>query len=101
MNTQEFLEKLEQDVKANNLAIVEKFQAVGQNPEAIYAIAQEAGLTDSFEAFEAEMLKQTEAVRGELSDEELLAIAGGMGPTETVGSCIGAAAALGFLGSLI
>ena len=58
MITKEFLEKIEQDVKENNLAIAEKIQAAGKNPEAVYAIAQEVGVTDSFEVFQEEMHPQ-------------------------------------------
>ena len=104
MNTKEFLEKVEQDAKENNFTIIEKIQTAGKNPEVVYAIAKENGLTDSFEAFEAEMIKQSEAMSGELSDEELLSVAGGestgfyvtMGITGT-----GTIAAMGFLASAV
>ena len=89
MNTQEFVAKLEQDAKENNLAILEKILAAGKNPEAVYAIAQEVGVTDSFEAFQAEMQKQYESLSGELTDEELLAIAGGEGELYAVGCTVG------------
>ena len=90
MNTQEFIEKIEQDAKENNFAILEKIQAVGKNPEAVYAIAKEAGLTDSIEVFQAEMKKLYEAMSGELTEEELLAIAGGeMTEGEKTGSIVG------------
>ena len=77
MRTKDFVEKLEQDAKENNLVIMEKIQTVGKNPEAVYAIAQEAGVTDSFEVFQEEMKKAYDALNMELSDEELLAVAGG------------------------
>ena len=89
MNTQEFFKKLEQDEKENNLVVLEKIQAAGKNPEAVYAIAQEIGLTDSFEVFKAEMTKMYEAVSAELSDEELLAIAGGLTSDEKLALGIG------------
>ena len=105
MNMKEFLEKLEQDVKENNFELAEKIQAAGKNPEAVYAVAKEAGLTDSFEVFEAEMLKQYEALGGELNDEELLAIAGGLSETaETAvlhGTCTATVGALSFLASAV
>ena len=90
MNTKEFIEKLEQDAKENNFSTLEKIQAVGKNTEAVYAIAKETGLTDSFEVFQAEMTKQYEAMSTELSDEELLSVAGGLSE--------GGAAAIGFAG---
>lgn len=91
MNTKEFIAKLEQDVKEGNLAIAEQIQAAGKNPEAVYAIAVEAGLTDSFEVFQAEMELQYETMSTELSDEELEAIAGG---TDMIDKCCGAAGAI-------
>jgi hypothetical protein len=101
----EFLEKLEQDVKENNFEIAEKIQAAGKNPEAVYAVAKEAGLTDSFEVFEAEMLKQYEASGGELNDEELLAIAGGLSEKVETGICHGTitatVGAMGYLASAV
>ena len=90
MRTKDFVEKLEQDAKENNLVIMEKIQAVGKNPEAVYAIAQEVGVTDSFEVFQAEMAKLYEAMSGELTDEELLAVAGGeLSREEKIGMGIG------------
>ncbi len=77
MTTKEFIEKLNLDAKENNTEIVAKIQAVGKNPEAVYAIAKEAGVTDSFEDFKAEMTAQYEAMSKELSEEELASIAGG------------------------
>ena len=90
MRTKDFVEKLEQDAKENNLVIMEKIQTVGKNPEAVYAIAQEVGVTDSFEVFQAEMAKLYEAMSGELTDEELLAVAGGeLTSEEKIGMAIG------------
>ena len=90
MNTQEFIEKIEQDAKENDFAILEKIQAVGKNPEAVYAIAKEAGVTDSFEVFEAEMTQTYEAKASELSEEELLAVAGGLSKAGGAATVIGA-----------
>ncbi|MBQ5615859.1 MAG: hypothetical protein IIU81_06020 [Peptococcaceae bacterium] len=90
MRTKDFVEKLEQDAKENNLVIMEKIQAVGKNPEAVYAIAQEVGVTDSFEVFQAEMTKMYENMSMELTDEELLAVAGGeLTSEEKIGMAIG------------
>ena len=77
MNAKEFIAKIEQDAKENNFAVLEKIQAAGKNPEAVYAIAQEVGVTDSFEVFQAEMTQAYKAMTAELSEEELLAVAGG------------------------
>ena len=71
MTTKEFAEKLNQD-------ILEKILAAGKNPEAVFAIAKEAGVTDSFEDFKAEMIAQYAAISKELSEEELAPIAGGV-----------------------
>jgi predicted ribosomally synthesized peptide with nif11-like leader len=78
MTTKEFVAKLNQDAKENNTEIVAKIQAVGKDPEAVYAIAKEAGVTDSFEDFKAEMTAQYETMSKELSEEELAQIAGGV-----------------------
>ena len=94
MNTQEFIEKLEQDARENNLAILEKIQAVGQNPEAVYAIAKEAGVTDSFEVFQAEMTQAYKAMTAELSEEELLAVAGGLTNEDIGGIALGVGSAV-------
>ena len=94
MNTKEFIEKLEQDAKENNLAILEKIQAVGQNPEAVYAIAKEAGVTDSFEVFQAEMTQAYKAMTAELSEEELLAVAGGLTNEDIGGIALGVGSAV-------
>ena len=94
MNTKEFIEKLEQDAKENNLAILEKIQAVGQNPEAVYAIAKEAGVTDSFEVVQAEMTQAYKAMTAELSEEELLAVAGGLTNEDIGGIALGVGSAV-------
>ena len=79
MTTKEFIERLNKDAEETNNGIFEKIQEAGKNPEAVYAIAKEAGLTDSFEDFQAEMKKMYDSMTEEgLSEEELLAIAGGL-----------------------
>ena len=79
MTTKEFIERLNKDAEENNNEIFEKIQEAGKNPEAVYAIAKEAGLTDSFEDFQAEMKKMYDSMTEEgLSEEELVAIAGGL-----------------------
>ena len=79
MTTKEFIERLNKDAEENNNEIFEKIQEAGKNSEAVYAIAKEAGLTDSFEDFQAEMKKMYDSMTEEgLSEEELLAIAGGL-----------------------
>lgn len=79
MTTKEFIERLNKDAEENNNEIFEKIQEAGNNSEAVYAIAKEAGLTDSFEDFQAEMKKMYDSMTEEgLSEEELLAIAGGL-----------------------
>ena len=90
MTTKEFVAKIEQDAKENNFAIVEKIQAAGENPEVIYSIAKEAGVTDSYEVFTAEMTQTYEAKRAELTDEELLTVAGGMSKVGGAITVIGA-----------
>ncbi len=77
MTTKEFIEKLNQDAKENNTAIVAKIQTAGKDPEAVYTIAKEAGVTDSFEDFKAEMKNWYESMSQELSEEDLANIAGG------------------------
>ena len=88
MTTKEFAEKLNQET-------LEKIQAAGKNPEAVYAIAKEAGVTDSFDMFKAEMTAQYEAVAQELSEEELAAVAGGGDGWKIAGGVTGAVAAGG------
>ena len=78
MKTKEFIEKLNQGAEGNNAELIEKIQEVGKNPEAVYAIAKEAGLTDSFEDFQAEMKIVYDSMAEGLSEEELVAIAGGL-----------------------
>ena len=78
MTTKEFIERLNKDAEENNNEIFEKIQEAGKNPEAVYAMAKEAGLTDSFEDFQAEMKIVYDSMAEGLSEEELLAIAGGL-----------------------
>ena len=78
MKTKEFIEKLNQGAEGNNAELIEKILEVGKNPEAVYTIAKEAGLTDSFEDFQAEMKIVYDSMAEGLSEEELLAIAGGL-----------------------
>ena len=75
MTTKEFIEKLEQEGGA---AILKKMMAAGKNPEAVHAIAQEAGLTDSFDVFKAELTALSESMSQDLTDEQLASIAGGL-----------------------
>ena len=100
MTAKEFIAKIEQDAKENNFAVLEKIQAAGKNPEAVYAIAQEVGVTDSFEVFQAEMTQAYKAMTAELSEEELLAVAGGAsvvaGAVCGVYAVVGVAIAAGF-----
>ncbi len=84
MTTKEFIEKLNLDAKENNTEIFAKIQAAGQNPEAVYAIAKEVGVSDSFEDFKAEMKAWYESMAQELSEDELAAIAGGASTGEIV-----------------
>ena len=69
MKTKEFIEKLNQGAEGNNAELIEKIQKVGKNPEAVYTIAKEAGLTDSFEDFQAEMKKVYDSMAEGLSEE--------------------------------
>ena len=85
MTTKEFIERLNKDAEENNNEIFEKIQEAGKNPEAVYAIAKEAGLTDSFEDFQAEMKKMYDSMTEEgLSEEELVAIAGGLSEEDAI-----------------
>ncbi len=91
MTTKEFVAKLNQDAMENNTEIFAKIQAAGKDPEAVYAIAKEAGVSDNFEDFKAEMTAQYEAMSKDLSEDELAAIAGGI--TDMAGLNFGVAAA--------
>ena len=84
MTTKEFIERLNKDAEENNNEIFEKIQEAGKNPEAVYAIAKEAGLTDSFEDFQAEMKIVYDSMAEGLSEEELVAIAGGLNKEDAI-----------------
>lgn len=84
MKTKEFIEKLNQGAEGNNAELIEKIQEVGKNPEAVYTIAKEAGLTDSFEEFQAEMKIVYDSMAEGLSEEELVAIAGGLNKEDAI-----------------
>ena len=101
MTTKEFIEKLNQEAKENNFAVIEKIQAAGKNPEAVYAIAKETGVTDSFEVFQAEMTQAYKDLTSELTEEELLAVAAGMSTKDAVGLGVGASTVAGVASSLI
>ena len=101
MTTKEFIEKLNQEAKENNFAVIEKIQAAGKNPEAVYAIAKETGVTDSFEVFQAEMAQAYKDLTSELTEEELLAVAAGMSTKDAVGLGVGASTVAGVASSLI
>ena len=89
MKTKEFIEKLNQGAEGNNAELIEKIQEVGKNPEAVYTIAKEAGLTDSFEDFQAEMKKVYDSMAEGLSEEELVAIAGGLSKEDAIFDVVG------------
>ena len=84
MKTKEFIEKLNQGAEGNNAELIEKILEVGKNPEAVYTIAKEAGLTDSFEDFQAEMKIVYDSMAEGLSEEELVAIAGGLNEEDAI-----------------
>lgn len=84
MTTKEFIERLNKDAEENNNELFEKIQEAGKNPEAVYAIAKEAGLTDSFEDFQAEMKIVYDSMAEGLSEEELVAIAGGLNEEDAI-----------------
>ena len=89
MKTKEFIEKLNQGAEGNNAELIEKIQEVGKNPEAVYTIAKEAGLTDSFEDFQAEMKIVYDSMAEGLSEEELVAIAGGLSKEDAIFDVVG------------
>ena len=89
MTTKEFIERLNKDAEENNNEIFEKIQAAGKNPEVVYAIAKEAGLTDSFEDFQAEMKIVYDSMAEGLSEEELVAIAGGLSKEDAIFDVVG------------
>lgn len=73
MDTKAFLEKVAVEVKEDNFDTMERIKAA-ESDEALYTIAQEAGLTDSYEVFMEEISKMS---GDELSEEDLEAVSGG------------------------
>ncbi|MGN0648816.1 MAG: Nif11-like leader peptide family RiPP precursor [Oscillospiraceae bacterium] len=84
MTTKEFIEKFSKDE-----ALARKMSGC-KSPEEAYETAKEAGLTDDIETFKAVMTEFNKQVKGELSDNELENVAGGMSTAAEV--------ALGVLG---
>ncbi|MGN0648811.1 MAG: Nif11-like leader peptide family RiPP precursor [Oscillospiraceae bacterium] len=72
MNTQEFIEKMSKDE-----TLAKKMEGC-KSPEEAFEAAKEAGLTDDIDSFKAVMTAVNKRANGELSDEELENIAGGM-----------------------
>ncbi|MGN0649298.1 MAG: Nif11-like leader peptide family RiPP precursor [Oscillospiraceae bacterium] len=72
MTTQEFIEKMSKDE-----ALAKKLSEC-KAPEEAYEVAKEAGLTDDFEAFKTIMTAVNKRIKGELSDDELDDVAGGV-----------------------
>ncbi|MGN0648820.1 MAG: Nif11-like leader peptide family RiPP precursor [Oscillospiraceae bacterium] len=75
MNTQEFIKKMSDDE-----ALAKKMEGC-KSPEEAFETAKAAGLTDDFESFKAVMTAVNKMVNGELSDDELDEVAGGMSKT--------------------
>ena len=71
MRIKEFFEKMTRDE-----ALCKKLGAC-KTPEEAYAIARETGLTDDFETFTSVMTAVNKQIKGELSDDELDAVAAG------------------------
>ncbi|MGN0648819.1 MAG: Nif11-like leader peptide family RiPP precursor [Oscillospiraceae bacterium] len=98
MTTQDFINKMAEDE-----ALSKKLSEC-KSPEEAYETAKAAGLTDDFESFKAVMTAVNKRVNGELSDDELEAVAGGTCSPEfqrkyalggiTVAVALGTAAAL-------
>ncbi|MGN0648822.1 MAG: Nif11-like leader peptide family RiPP precursor [Oscillospiraceae bacterium] len=72
MTTQEFIKKMADDEKLS------KKLSDCKSPEEAYAVAKEAGLTDDIDTFKAVMTAVNKQLNGELSDDELENVAGGM-----------------------
>ncbi|MGN0648813.1 MAG: Nif11-like leader peptide family RiPP precursor [Oscillospiraceae bacterium] len=72
MTTQEFIEKMSKDE-----ALAKKMSEC-KSPEEAYETAKEAGLTDDIESFKTVMTAVNKKIKGELSDNELDNVAGGM-----------------------
>ncbi|MGN0649296.1 MAG: Nif11-like leader peptide family RiPP precursor [Oscillospiraceae bacterium] len=75
MTTKEFIEKM-----AGDEALSKKMSEC-KAPEEAYEVAKEAGLTDDIESFKAVMTAVNKQLKGELSDDELDNVAGGMSDT--------------------
>lgn len=78
MTTQEFIEKM-----ASDEAFAKKLEGC-KSPEEAYEVAKEAGLTDDIESFKAVMTAVNTQIKGELSDDELDNVAGGMSESAKV-----------------
>ncbi|MGN0648815.1 MAG: Nif11-like leader peptide family RiPP precursor [Oscillospiraceae bacterium] len=72
MTTQEFIRKMAEDK-----ALANKMSEC-KSPEEAYETAKGAGLTDDIETFKAVMTAVNKKIKGELSDDELDNVAGGM-----------------------
>ncbi|MGN0649300.1 MAG: Nif11-like leader peptide family RiPP precursor [Oscillospiraceae bacterium] len=72
MTTKEFIEKM-----ASDEALAKKLEGC-KSPEEAYEVAKEAGLTDDIETFKGIMTAVNKQLKGELSDDELENVAGGM-----------------------
>ena len=81
MNIQDFLQFINE-----NPDLAQKMNGAA-NPDEAYAIAKEAGLTDSFEVFTDTMAKIYKA-QSELSDEDIDSIVGGVEPVISVVSVV-------------
>ncbi|MGN0648806.1 MAG: Nif11-like leader peptide family RiPP precursor [Oscillospiraceae bacterium] len=72
MTTKEFIEKM-----AGDEVLAKKMEGC-KSPEKAYEAAKETGLTDDIESFKAVMTAVNKKIKGELSDEELSDVAGGI-----------------------
>lgn len=88
MTTKEFMQKLVQDEELRSTMNTYK------TPEAAYEAAKEHGLTDDRETFMETMTAVQRAVSGELTDEEMEEIAGGMSTGGIIGVTLGPTVAL-------
>ena len=78
MTTKEFIEKMSKD------EILAKKMSECKSPEEAYEIAKEVGLTDDIDSFKAVMTEFNKQIKGELSDDELQNVAGGLDTNEWV-----------------
>ena len=88
MTTPEFMQKIVQDEALRSTMSAYK------TPEEAYEAAKSHGLTDDKETFMATMTAAQKAISGELTDEELEEIAGGMSTGGIVAVTLGPTAAL-------